>query len=479
MSILFAVWEIDPFFKVGGLGDVARSLPGALKDRGVDIRCVMPFYDAVRLGRARAIKRATVTIPYAGKSERIEVIETKNPANGVPVYLLRNKRYFSIIKHPDTYALWARAIVTIVQEHTLGWTPEIIHCNDLHTGLVPLLVREGRVPVKTILTIHNLAHQGPTATDILEKLGVDPSRCRVILWEIRLRKINLLLEGIVHADVVTTVSPTYAREILTEEYGHGLEEVLRGKEGRIFGILNGIDDIWRRKMLMESVKYPFARPGGNSNGVKSFLSDWETGKWRNKRYLQRLLGLKVDENLPLLAFIGRLDPEQKGIDLIHKMLRRIDLSAIQFVLLGTGNTNWEERFLWLDKFYPKEVSCTFKFDETLAHQIYAGADFLLIPSKYEPCGLIQMIAMFFGTLPIARGTGGLSDSIKDGVNGFLFRKYSSHALEEEVKKALAIWRKDRDRYRRMVKAAMATDFSWGNSAAEYLSLYDKLLRHEL
>ena len=192
--------------------------------------------------------------------------------------------------------------------------------------------------------------------------------------------------------------------------------------------------------------------------------------------MQKKLGLKVGENIPLICFIGRLDPKQKGLDILHTLLRRnADKPNFQFVLLGDGDKNWEERYKWLSTFYPKSFSCNFRFDETLAHQLYAGSDFIVIPSLYEPCGLIQMIAMLFGTIPIAHKTGGLKDSIKDNYNGFLFPDYNSISLEKSVTKAIDVWRNDRFEFEKIVEHALKTDFSWTKSAKEYKVLYEKLL----
>jgi starch synthase len=465
MKVLFAAWELDPFFKFGGLGDVARSLPAALKEIGVDIRNIIPFYNVLKLGRNKKKKVGKFNVEYGGKKEKVEIYQVLNPKSYVPVYLLRNKTYLSIAKSPDTFAFFDKAIAEIIQKNYLFWLPDVLHCNDHHTGLIPLLIRSMHLPIKTVFTIHNLSYQGINSTEVLEKLKVDHLRSKVMNWEIKSRQLNFLMEGIIHADVITTVSPTYAHEIMTEEYGAGLEEVLRGKEGRVFGILNGIDVKFNQSLHSKAVKYPYA----NKN-----LS-WEEGKRHNKLYLQKKLGLRSGENIPLLSFIGRFDPRQKGIEIIHKMMRRIDVEKYEFVILGTGNQEWEERYQWLSKFYPKNVSCNFRFDDVLAYQIYAASDFILIPSKFEPCGLIQMIAMSFGTLPIAHKTGGLADSIKDDVNGFLFDKYTSVSLEKTVKKALGIWHTDKPRYKKMVEAALNTDFSWRKSAMEYLELYNKLI----
>jgi len=456
MKILFAVWELDPFIKVGGLGDVAASLPRALSNLGADIRIVIPFYKALRFRRSRKKLIKHFKLKYAQRLEKVEVYEVAHPVSKAPVYLLKNSKYLDIPVFPDTYGFFDKAIVDLVAENHLSFIPEIIHCNDLHTALIPLLLKQSKMPIKTMLTIHNLTYQGRTSLDILDKIGIDKNKCNITEWEIDSRKVNFLLEGITHADIITTVSPSYAKEIMTEEYGEGLEEVLRGKEGLIFGILNGIDD-YRR----EAIRLP--------------QHSWEKEKKISKRYLQKKLGLRVDESIPLLSFIGRFSPKQKGIDILHKMLRTIDLAGYEFVILGKGDSEWEERFLWFDTFYPKNVSCTFEFNDRLANEIYKASDFILIPSRFEPCGLIQMIAMSYGVLPIAHRTGGLIDSINNEHNGFLFKNYTQEALRETVEKAVNIWRHEKKKYKEMVANALAQDFSWDKSAKEYLRLYEKLI----
>ncbi|MCL4339217.1 glycogen synthase [Patescibacteria group bacterium] len=480
MKVLFAVWELDPFFKFGGLGDVARSLPGALLASGVDIRIVMPFYKVLKLGTAKKKKAAEFTVRYGDKDELVEIYLTAHPVTHVPVYLLRNRKYLFIAKSEDTFAFLDKAIVEMVKKNVVGFVPDIVHCNDHHTGLIPVLIKEEKLKIGTILTIHNLSYQGEAEVEILDKIGLARSKSKVLEWEIKSRRLNFLMEGIIHADVVTTVSPTYAREIMTEEFGAGLEDVLRGKEGRVFGILNGIDLDYSTDMnnrILE-IRRKDARVKSVEDKHK-IEKDLEKEKRLHKLFLQKKLHLTVDPDIPLFSFIGRFDPGQKGIDILHKMLRRIDLEKYEFVVLGSGNHDWEERFQWLCTFFPKNVSCNFVFDDVLAHQMYAASDFMLLPSLFEPCGLVQMLAMFCGTLPIAHKTGGLKDSIKDDRNGFLFESYSSESLERTVKKAVDIWHHDKLRYRKMVEDAVASDFSWNKSAKEYIGLYQKLVAGEL
>ena len=474
MNVLFAVWENDPFFKIGGLGDIARSLPDALKKLGVDIRVVIPYYKVVKFGRNKKIKIGVCNLKYAGKKEKVEIWQSFNPYTKVTAYFLKNKKYLDIAIPMDTWGFFDKAVVEVIKSNILNWKIDIVHVNDWHCGFIPLLIKTEKLPIKTMLTIHNLYHQGKSSIDIVKKMGIDPLLCRTLSWEIKGRQVNFLLEAIVHADIITTVSPTYAKEFLTEEFGCGLNDILMGREGEIYGILNGIDIDWRHTTRDPAIRFPYGPKEKRIDGEIEYY-DWQEGKLLDKEFLQKKLGLKVDKNIPMLCFIGRLVEAQKGIEILHTMLRRVDQTKFQFVILGTGDKNWEERFKWFSTFYPKYISTIFRFDDTLAHQIYAASDFIVIPSKFEPCGLIQMIAMLFGTIPIAHKTGGLKDSIKDEFNGFLFSNYSSEALEEKIMKAVVMWKNDKSTYGAMVEHALATDFSWKKNAQEYLTLYEKIL----
>lgn len=474
MKVLFASWEVAPFFKVGGLGDVARSLPKALSSLGIDIRLTVPYYDAFKLHFQKRKKIKAFYINYDNKKEKVTIYKLFFIDTKIPIYILESKKYLSLPREKNTFAFFDLAVSHILKHNYLSWKPDIVHCNDHHMGLIPLLIKQNKLPIKTLLTIHNLHSQGKNHIDILKKMGIDPKSSRILQWEIEKKKINFLLEGLVHADLVNTVSPSYSNEILTEEYGSGLDDILRGEEAKISGILNGIDYETRNPTNDKNIKYHYSNEN-NINKTRKNIYSFIEGKRLNKAFLQEKVGFPIKKNIPIISFVGRFAAYQKGLNIMHKMLRRIDLSKYQFIFLGTGDVSWEERFLWLHSFYPKHVCCKFVFDERLASQIYAGSDFFLIPSKFEPCGLIQMIAMRYGTLPIARATGGLKDSIKDGVDGFLFEKYSSHSLEKKLKYAIDIWKKDKPRYKQMVKTAMNKDFSWNVSAKKYIELYKKLL----
>ena len=473
MKVLFTVWELAPFFHVGGLGDVARSLPKALHSSGVDIRVILPYYKALKLFKLKRRKIKTFSIIYGKKKEKVTLYQIHFLDANLPVYIIQNKKYLNIPNN-DIFPFFNLAIIDILEKNYLSWQPEIIHCNDNHEGLIPFLVKHKNLPYKTLLTIHNLTHQGKMSPDIIMKMGIDPSKCRVIRWEIKKKQINRLLEGIIHADLVNTVSPTYAKEILTERYGAGLDELIENEKHKISGILNGLDYDTRCPLKDKNVIYHYNETEIKGNYPYKIYSPIE-GKKMNKEFLQEKLGLTVSDEIPLIGFIGRFDSKQKGIELIHKMIRRVNLKKFQFVILGEGEIEWVERFNWLARFYEKSVAYVSVFDDRLASQIYSACDFLLVPSKYEPCGLIQMIAMRYGTLPIVRATGGLKDSIIDGVDGFLFEDYSSFDLEKKLKDAVEIWQNDKKKYQSMVLAAMTKDFSWNKSAKEYINLYKKLL----
>ena len=473
MKVLFTVWELAPFFHVGGLGDIARSLPKALYSSKVDIRVILPYYKALKLFKLKREKIKTFSIIYDKKKEKVTLYQIHFLDANLPVYIIQNKKYLNVPNN-DIFPFFNLAIMEILEKNYLSWQPEIIHCNDNHEGLIPFLVKHKKLPYKTLLTIHNLTHQGKMSPDFIKKMGVDPGKCRVIRWEIKKRQINRLLEGIVHADLVNTVSPTYAKEILTEKYGAGIDELIRNERQKISGILNGLDYDTRCPQKDKNIIYHYNETEAKGDYPYKIYPPFE-GKKMNKEFLQEKLGLTVSNETPLIGFIGRFDSKQKGIELIHKMIRRVNLKKFQFAILGEGEVEWVERFNWLARFYEKSVAYVSVFDDRLASQIYAAADFLLVPSKYEPCGLIQMIAMRYGTIPIARATGGLKDSIIDGVDGFLFEDYSSFDLEKKLKDAVEIWQNNKKKYQSMVLAAMTKDFSWNKSAKEYINLYKKLL----
>lgn len=474
IKVLFAVWELAPFIKVGGLGDVAKSLPIALDTLGIDIRVILPYYKAVNLFGEKRKKLTKFTIIFDKKPVTITLYRTYFLNAHIAVYLLKNTEFLSI-PNKDTFAVFDLAVAQLAKDGISGWNPDIVHCNDLHCGFIPLLIKNYHLPTKTLLTIHNVFHQGKTSLTIAKKMGIkDEQISKIMQWEVESKKINFLLEGILHADLVNTVSPSYAKEICTEEYGSGLNDVIQKKEIKIIGILNGLDYSVRNPETDPYLTYHYGLKG------KSFYEDHKLysiyqGKALNKHLLQKKLHLKTNDKIPFIGYIGRLASNQKGIDLIHKMLLRKGLNFCQFVLLGKGEEDWEERFTWLAKFYPENIYVQNDFDEKLASEIYAASDFILIPSKFEPCGLIQMIAMRYGAIPIARNTGGLKDVISNRKNGFLFSNYSSYDLEKTLLEAIAIKKNYPKQFKQIVINAMSKDLSWKASAKKYVRTYKKLL----
>ena len=461
MKVLFVVWELVPFFQVGGLGDVAKALPKNLFRQGIDVRVILPFYKALKLHKQRKKEVKKIDVIYDGKKQKVTIFQISFLDEKIPVYLIKNEKWLDI-PSKDTFAFYNLCVFEILKYNHLDWISDVVHCQDHHTGLIPLLIKHNNLKFKTLLTIHNLNHQGKYSLDVVKRTGLDHTKCRVIQWEAKKKQINFLLEGIIHADLVNAVSPSYAKEILTEEYGCGLDEIIRNEGQKISGILNGIDYDSRDPKHDKNINFHY--------GIDSALR----GKQLNKKFLQEKLGFTVSDEVPLIGFIGRFESRQKGLDIMHKMIRRVNLQKFQFVILGQREVEWEDKFLWLASFYKKNVSYISVFDKRIASQIYAGVDFLLVPSKFEPCGLIQMIAMRYGTLPIARATGGLKDSIIDSVDGFLFKKYSSFDLETKMKKAVEIWKHDKNRINEMIVNAMKKDFTWDKSAKEYIKLYNKL-----
>src|SRR3990170_526384 len=241
MKVLFAAWEMDPYFKVGGLGDVVRSLPNALSQLGVDVRVIMPFYKSLKLEGSLKKRVAKTEVLYGKKLQKVIIYKVINSLAKVPVYLVQNKKYLDVATSQETFAFFDKAVVDIIKNKVINFVPDIIHCHDHHTGLIPFLIKNSNLKVKSVLTLHNLAYQGFSPVDVLAKLSINRSDMRLSKWEINSRKLNFLLEGIIHADIVTTVSPTYSKEILKEMYGMGLEDVLRDNRHKLYGILNGID----------------------------------------------------------------------------------------------------------------------------------------------------------------------------------------------------------------------------------------------
>lgn len=470
MKVLFVSSECAPIAKVGGLGDVIESLPKALKELGLDVRIVIPKYSIIE---EKKYHFDLITKDIRFKGETINIYKGFLPASQVPIYLLENEKYFSedgvyfeeiglagSFEEIRRFLFFSQAILEIFPN--LNWQPDIIHCHDWHTAIVPLLLNtKYQIPnTKTLLTIHNLANQGKwQSKEVLNFLNLKGDEVESLKIKDTEGNLNILQQGILNADLINTVSSNYSKEILTKEYGEGLENYLLERKNDTLGILNGIDE-------------EVFNPETDSNLKMNYFWKNLENKLENKLELQEILDFKKDTKIPLFTFIGRLTP-QKGIDLIIKIIPELVKMDCQFVFLGVGMENYEKKLLELSQKYPQNISAQIKFDPVLAQKIYGGADIFLMPSRFEPCGLGQMIAMRYGTIPIARQTGGLTDTIENKKTGFLFKEYKVEAFLETIKTALNLYQ-GKKAWQKLVKEAMKKDFSWKKSAREYLKLYQIL-----
>jgi len=479
VKILFVASECTPIVKVGGLGDVIGSLPKALRELGVDVRICLPKYQIVDLEKYH-FKKIAENIKV--KSEKIDIWQGFLPESDVPVYLLENEKYFGengvyhglfSFQGIQRFLFFPQAVLEIFS--TFKWSPQVIHCHDWHTAILPVLaklqVQSSKFPpsprlrraskLQTLLTIHNLASQGKwNPQEIFSFLNLKGNEIDSLKIKDKDGDLNILQQGILNADLINTVSPTYTKEILTKEYGEGLERFLLKRKKELFGILNGIDG----KRF---------NPETDSDLKVNYSYRNLERKIENKIHLQEILNFKKNPEIPLFGFISRLT-SQKGIDLIIDIVPELIKRNCQLVILGVGSPDYEKKLLELSQKYPQNISAQIKFDPVLAQKIYGGADIFLMPSKFEPCGLGQMIAMHYSTIPMARQTGGLVDTIDDGKTGFLFKEYQVEVFLKTIKKVLNLYQ-DKREWQKLMRAAMKKDFSWTLSAKKYLKLYKKLL----
>lgn len=465
-------YEAAPFFKRGGLGDVMESLPKALAKLGVDVRVVIPYYNDIK-EKYLLKKEGEFAIRFESETERIGVYSSLLPQTKIPFYFLENaKHLFSSNpqgknKRIDQFAFFCLSVAHFIdwasKHHR--WFPSLVHCNDWHTALIPLILRHKmKSLIPTLLTIHNLLYQGVGSLKVLDLLNMKDEEAKELKRGKPATEINILGEGIIHATGVSTVSRSYASEIMGDYDQNPIypfiakrEKEKARKDGKIVGILNGIDyDIW-------------SPTNDDLLFHKYDIDSLEGGKKANKDDLLKVLDLA---DRPTFCFIGRM-VNQKGLDILIKAIDGLKSLNINVIILGAGNLVIQENVLNLAQKHPSWIRREPIYNEEFAHKLYAGSDFIIIPSRYEPCGLIQMIAMHYGTIPLASSTGGLKDSIQNRKNGFLFKKNSPRALSHTLKKALHIYNK-RDDFKKMIEYAMKTDFSWDKSAKEYLRLYEKL-----
>jgi len=516
LKILFVASEAHPLVKTGGLGDVAGSLPAALRSLHVDVRLLLPAYrDAVAVaGKLKTV--AQIFLPNLAQA--VGLLEGKLPGTRVktwlvdfpPAYDRPGNPYLNAHGQPwhdnaSRYALFARVATQIaLNQSGLKWQPDVIHCHDWQTGLVPaLLVQEEKRPA-TVFTIHNLAYQGLFPHDTFTALGLPSSLWSPDALEFH-GSLSFIKGGLVFADQLTTVSPTYAREIQTPEFGCGLDGLLRfratqggasplrGGEHRtvtgapfgetntahrmsgataesLTGILNGIDDkTWN--------------PAGDTHIAKRYSAHRLSGKQANKTALQKAFGLPPESRAPLIGIVGRL-VQQKGIDLVLGAIPQLMDRPVQMVVLGTGEADYENQLRAQAARFPTQLSVHIGYDEDLAHLVEAGADMFLMPSRFEPCGLNQLYSLRYGTLPIVRRIGGLADTVIDAspenlsnetATGIVFDQADAGELVRAVERALVLY-KDKQCWRKMILTGMRQDFGWRHSATEYLRLYERIIR---
>jgi len=474
VEILFVASEVAPWSKTGGLGDVSASLPRALAERGHAVTVVTPRYGTIDPARhgLQPIHRA---VRVRGEATTLWVKKDR-----APVYFLEHEQLFGSRRglygdsggdyadNAERFAWLARAALALPS--ALGLRPRIVHLNDWQTGLVPFLLRQEHAEdfalagARTVFTIHNLAYQGVFPKAIVPSLGLPWGVFRYEEMEFH-DQLSFMKAGLVFADALTTVSPTYAKEILGPEAGCGLDLLLRRREKDLTGILNGIDTHdWD--------------PASDHHLVAPYSREDLAGKARGKALLQRELGLPVNPGVPLVALITRI-ADQKGLDLVLAALPELLAADVQVALLGSGRTDWEDAFRAAAAGRPDRMSVRIGFDEGLAHRMEAGADIFLMPSLFEPCGLNQMYSLRYGTVPVVRAVGGLEDTVEDydgasGGTGFKFRDYTPQALLLAMRRALETFR-DRNAWRGLVERGMTQDFSWARSAAGYEALYRRLL----
>lgn len=475
--VLFAASEIHPLIKTGGLADVAGSLPLALHHRGVDVRLIMPAYPQV-IDRLIPLK-AISTLKVPGWNHQLRIL--KGTFQGtLPIYLIDAPGLFDRIGNPYLdahghewsdnalrFSTFCRAIVAIVKrETTLKWQPNVLHLNDWQCGLVPALLAEEWERPATLFTVHNLSYQGNYREQTLHELRLSPS-----LWShdgLEFHgNVSFIKGGLAFSDRITTVSPTYARQILTPELGYGLEGLLKHRSKHLYGILNGVDySVWN----------PATDPHLERNyGLSTFA-----GKRDNKIALQKELGLEENPNAFLLGHVGRT-VEQKGVDLIVELIPRILASdTIQLAVLGSGDSALEHALSEAAKGSPDRISATIGYDERLAHRIEAGSEAFLMPSRFEPCGLNQMYSLRYGTPPIVHRTGGLADTVinvdpehtLDGsATGFVFEEADAESLWKSIEKARELFMRPPMWWERLATTGMKVDYSWDVSAAQYEALY--------
>jgi len=486
LKVLIVAAELTPLAKVGGLADVVGALPKALHKLGIDVRIVIPKYGIIN-EKKYPLKKVIedIGVPFNNNNEIIDIYETALPSSEVPIYLIDNFRYLgkngvyfetagpadNPHREAERFTFFARSSLAIFDP--LEWYPDIVHCQDWHAGMIPVLLKvlakndQKLEKIKTLSTIHNLEYQGWYKTKIiLNALDLTVNDYHSLAKQ-KDGHISSLRQAILASDHLNTVSPNYGQEILTPEYGAGLEPDLQSRKKELVGILNGID--------VERFD-----PATDPDIIVNYTPNNLSGKAKCKESLQEICRLEVNPDVPILGIVTRL-ANQKGISLISEVADDLAKENMQFVLLGTGERKLENMIKDVTKKYPEKFYAKIDFNAGFAQQIYAGSDMFLMPSRFEPCGLGQMIAMRYGTVPIVRSTGGLKDTVadynekNDQGDGFSFEELKSSAFLEAIKRALSLY-KDQKKWYNLITRIMQKDFSWNVSAKKYIELYKKLAK---
>ena len=478
MKILFTASECVPFVKTGGLADVVGALGPVLAKKGHDVRVILPMYTAIAQKWQEQMEYLLdfeVQLGWRRQFCGVQVLKK----DGVTYYFLDNKYYFG---RPyiyglggdeyERYGFFCRAALNLLP--LIDFAPDVLHAHDWQSGMIPALlkIQYAHLPfyadIRTMYTIHNLQYQGVFGIkEVQDVLGLGDG-----LWSSDKLECygcaNFMKAALVYADAITTVSPSYAEEITTAYYGERLDGLIRARHESVFGVLNGID----------INEYD---PETDPMIVKNYTIETLDDKVENKLKLQEALGLEVNPDIPLIAMVGRLS-NQKGLDLVDHVLGDIMAEDVQLVVLGMGEARYTNLFSWAEQQYRGKMAARFAMDHELAHRLYASADFFLMPSQFEPCGLSQLISLRYGTVPIVRETGGLRDTVlsyneytKEG-NGFTFLNYNAHDMLYVIKRALSYYKDQPEVIKELRTRGMQGDYSWANSADKYVSLYEKIVK---
>jgi len=481
MNILFATSEVFPLIKTGGLADVSAGLPAALQNMQHDVRIVLPGYPGAMKQGGRLTCVAEFTQDFPGK-----LMLGRLPKSKVPVLFVDIAEYFQRAGNPYSatdghdwsdnarrFTAFSKVVQRIANdEFDLNWQPQVVHCNDWQTGLIPALLAQQETRPATIFTIHNIAYQGLFPASQFAQLDLPETLWNMDALEFH-GQLSFMKGGLAFADIINTVSPSYAEEITTATFGYGLEGLLQHRQNDLYGILNGID-------------YKEWNPARDSHLASGYSRSSLVKKNINKTALQAAFGLPQRTDVPLIGMVGRM-VEQKGYDLVADALPDLLQQDLQVVILGSGDKALETRLLGISSLYDDKLGVKIGYDESLAHLLEGGSDIFLMPSRFEPCGLNQMYSQRYGTLPVVHYVGGLIDSVthimEETINdcsasGFQFYPANPEAMTQTLNRALDIYRNQPELWRELVRNAMDKNFSWDHSAEEYLQLYQKAAKSQ-